>query len=109
MIDEQQLLRAILRSESAYDYSIKHKRFHQALRIYEANQTLYEFLCMYSLECGEEILDVVFDYIFHLEDWFAQFENLKMTNPGLEDIFVFEKLEHGISYPKEFKQLLKIY
>lgn len=109
MIDEQQLLRAIMRSESAYEYYIENKRYHQALRIYEANQTLYGFLCMYSLDCSEEILDVVFDYIFHLEDWFAQFKRLKKTNPGLEDAFVFEKLEHSISYPKEFKQFLKIY
>lgn len=109
MIEEQQLLRAIMRAESAYDYYIKNKRYHQALRIYRANQTVYDFLCMYSLDCNDQILDAVLDYIFHLDDWFAQFKNLKKTNPGLEHTFVFERLEYAISYPKEFKQLLKIY
>jgi hypothetical protein len=109
MIDEQQLLRAVLRTESAYEYYIKHKRYHQAIRIYQANRTLYDFLCMYSLDCNEEILDLVFDYIFHLEDWFAQFKRLKKTNPRLEDSFEFEKLENSISYPKDFKHFLKSY
>jgi len=106
---EKQLLRSIMRSESAYAYYLENKRYHQALRIFKANQTVYGFLCMYSLDCSEEILELVHDYIFHLEDWFAQFKRLKKTNPGLEDTFVFEQLENGITYPKDFKQFLKIY
>jgi len=107
MIKETEILRAIMRSESAYAYYIDQKRYHQALRIYRANKMLYNLLSMYSSNCSEELLQPVFDYIFHLEDWFEQFKSLKKSNPGLEDTFVFEKLEYGISYPKDFKQLIK--
>jgi len=105
---EKQLLRSIMRSESAYAYYLVNKRYHQALRIFEANQTVYGLLCVYSLECSEEIIDLVYDYIFHLEDWFAQFKHLEKSNPNLEDTFVFGKLEYGIAYPKDFKQFLNI-
>lgn len=104
---KQQLLRSILRSENAYAQYLENKRYHQALRIYKANQVIYHLLCGYSLDCNDEVLNSVLNYIFHLEDWFAQFEKLKKSNPNLEDPFVFEKLEHGIPYPKEFKSTLK--
>lgn len=104
---KQQLLRSILRSENAYAHYLENNRYYQALRIYKANQVIYDLLCGYSLNCNERELNLVLNYIFHLEDWFAQFEELKKSSPGLEDSFVFERLEHSLSYPKEFKQLLK--
>lgn len=104
---EKKLLRAILRTEAAYTSYVESKRFHQALRIFSANQYIYEVLCNYSLECPIEFLEEVFNYIFHLEDWFAQFESLMVSKPQLEDVFVFNNLQFGIHYPRNFKELLQ--
>lgn len=106
MTIKHQLYRAILRSEKAYEYYKKQRKYHQALRIYKANQEVYSFLEKLYLTCEEELLNIVFEYIFHLEDWFEQFNELRNKRPSLSEEFVFERLEFGISYPQKFKQYL---
>ena len=107
MCKEKELFRAILRSEKAYTYYKDRKRYHQALHIFKANEIVYEMLVAYSLTCEKKLLDPVFDYIFHLEDWFEQFLQLKASKPALEDSFIFSQLENNISYPKNFKDQIK--
>ena len=106
---ENRILRSIARSEKAYTYYMLNKRYNQALRIYKANIVIYELLQEYCLICPKEKIDLVFEYIFHLEDWFAQFNKLEKSNPDLNDSFTFDRLEYGISFPKDFKnQINKI-
>ncbi|NBC57066.1 MAG: hypothetical protein GVY05_02110 [Bacteroidetes bacterium] len=102
-----QLERAILRSEAAYALYISQKKYHQALHIYKANLRVYELLLEYAEFCSSSNLNLVFEYIFHLEDWFVQFKNQEKEVTSLEDLFVFSRLLNGIPYPKTFKQLLK--
>lgn len=102
MNKKQLLERAIKRSQSAYEIYLPEKKYHQALHIYKANQVVYQLLVAYSEDCEEILLRDIFQYIFHLEDWFAQFLALEASTPELEDTFIFEKLQFGISYPKEF-------
>ncbi|MFA5619188.1 MAG: hypothetical protein WDA08_02640 [Weeksellaceae bacterium] len=106
MIIKENLKRAILRSELAYEHYKSDKLYFQALRIFSANQEVYKNLVEYSQTCNEEELQDVFNYIFHLEDWFNQFEN-EMLHVELNEVFVFERLEKGIAYPNEFIKKLK--
>lgn len=105
---EEKLIIAIQRSESAYqNYKIE-KLYCQASRIFNANKEVYCLLQSYIYEEGIIEIESVFNFIFHLEDWFLQFEAIKDKNqPQLEDIFVFERLKVSFIYPKQFIHQLK--
>jgi len=103
---KNKIKRAIYRSEKAYKHYLECKKYFQALRIYEANQMVYELLNSYLYTCEEKDLDAVTDYIFHLEDWFNQF-NQENQNIKLNQEFIFKRLEGGIAFPKDFKNRLK--
>ncbi|WP_374449210.1 hypothetical protein [Cloacibacterium normanense] len=101
MNKKQLLIRAIKRSEAAYEIYVVRKKYHQALHIFRANEAIYQLLASYLEDCEEQELQTIFQYIFHLEDWFSQFSELQATSPKLEDTFVFNKLQDGIPYPKD--------
>lgn len=101
--------KAIGRSQKAYELYISEKKYFQALRIKYANTAIYELLEIYLYECTEDEIEWVQQYIFHLEDWFNQFEKLENDLPSLESEFVFQRLKDSPEYPKIFvnKILLK--
>lgn len=103
---KEKLLRAIYRSENAYLEYKKQQLFFQALRIYKANICVYRLLEDYLLECPNEQLKEVCNYIYHLEDWVTQFEQHKNEIQQPTDIFVFERWQEAIPFPKEFKKKL---
>src|SRR5690606_8973239 len=100
---------AIGRSQAAYNLYVPEKKYFQALRIKSANLNVYEILEVYLYECEENEKEAIQQYIFHLEDWFNQFEELERTGPELESEFVFERLKNSPEFPKTFvnKILLK--
>lgn len=102
---KEKLYRAILRSEHAYTSYLEHRQYVQALRIYKANQEVYTLLTEYLYSCEEQLIAEVIQYLFHLEDWFEQF-HAAQVGKKLEDLFVFQRLENGIAYPKGFKDYL---
>lgn len=103
---KDEILRAIIRSEKAYHYYSQDKKYFQALRIYYANQIIYELLNKYIYKCKEEHMDQVTEYLFHLEDWFAQFEKEMIEIDNLDQEFVFHRFENSIPFPKDFKKIL---
>lgn len=105
MNEKSKLYRAIIRSESAYALYLKHKRYIDALRIRNANDEVYTLLTDFQYTCSETMIKEVHDYLFHLEDWFAQFAFLEQTLvPDLETIFVFQRLDFSLPFPSTFKQ-----
>ena len=103
----EKLIRAIERSQNAYQLYLKEKKYYQALRIFAANEKVYELLNIYIYECDEEMLSDIIAYLFHLEDWFNQFLFLESQNPGLEDVFIFNRFNQSPSFPKNFFKALK--
>lgn len=102
---KNKLKRAIHRSERAYQAYLENKKYFQALRIYLANEVVYDLLNQFIFECEESELSLVEEYIFHLEDWFYQFEK-ESEQKDLEDEFVFDRLENSFSFPSQFKKVL---
>lgn len=103
---KNKLKRAMNRSENAYMLYIHEKKYFQALRIYQANKIVYELLNEYIFECNEIHLKLVYEYLYHLEDWFAQFENEKLSVEDLNQSFAFQSLEGSIRFPKDFKSTI---
>lgn len=104
---KEKLSRAMLRSELAYQHYLQNKRYFQALRIYKANESVYEALNEYLFSCHGDHVTEVINYIFHLEDWFNQFEQASNSySLQLEDEFIFERLEGSIPFPRGFIELL---
>lgn len=96
------LSRAIKRSEKAYSLYLEDNMFFKALRIYKSNLVIYGLLEEYAFECDEAYLDEVFNFIFHLEDWFESFHSAQSNNPALNDSFVFERLKNSPAFPSDF-------
>lgn len=90
----------IERSQIAYEFYKTDCKFFKALRIYRANKFIYNILQEIDLEQHQNL---IFDYIFHLDDWFNQFDEVKNNNnPKLKDVFKFERMEGMIPFPKNF-------
>jgi DNA polymerase III delta prime subunit len=104
---EHKISRSILRSTTAFELYKQDKMYYQALRIYKANKKIYKLLVQYSYSCEESILNDVHNYIFHLEDWFEQFQNFSSNSIQLEDVFVFDRLKNSIAFPSNFIHKLK--
>lgn len=100
---EEELMRAIRRSERAYALYVEKKLFFQALRIYKANRKVYALLEKFMFECEEQYLPEIFQYLFHLEDWFESFHAAQGIQPALDDLFVFKSLPGTPKYPSDFK------
>ncbi|MDT0556646.1 hypothetical protein [Patiriisocius hiemis] len=104
---KQKLEIAIERSEAAYELYIENKLFFQANRIYKANLVVYNLLNEYVFSCSKTIRPQVYNYIFHLEDWFGQFEYTKEQLKTKTDEFAFVKWNGAISFPISFLENLK--
>ena len=103
---EHKLVVAIERSQLAYSLYLTKKYYYQALRIHKANKEIYTLLTAYQYICSKATRESVFQYLFHLEDWFLQFEILKASNADATDIFVFERFQDSPSFPEKFVRLL---
>lgn len=99
---EKKIIRSMLRSTSAYNLYREDKMYYQALRIFSANKKTYKLLVQYSYDCDEAKLKEVHNYIFHLEDWFNQFNKHANNSIELEAEFVFERLKNSIPFPSDF-------
>lgn len=100
------LIRAIERSEYAFTLYSKDRLYYQALRILKANLKIYSLLQVFLYSCDQELVKDVYDYLFHLEDWFEQFKDLEKMNPTLEGLFVFQRLSASLPFPQNFKSLI---
>ncbi|PZD76620.1 hypothetical protein [Mesonia sp. K7] len=107
MTIKEKLQRTIRRSEIAYNAYKDQQLYYQALRIYQANKQLYNFLEAYLLECEVSDQDDVCEYLFHLEDWMNQFREHEEKNKNYTSVFVFERWKGAIPFPKEFVEKLK--
>ncbi len=99
---KEKIIRSIGRSTKAYDLYKNDKMYYQALRIFKANTKVYELLVQFSYSCDEAIVQEVYHFIFHLEDWFEQFNKFASNPTQLEDVFVFERLKNSIPFPSDF-------
>jgi hypothetical protein len=97
---------AIHRSQLAYGFYSNNKLYYNALKIYKANQEIYDLLNKYIYICDNEILDVILSYIFHLEDWFEQFKDLELKISKLDEQFVFIRFEDSPAFPKKILDLI---
>ena len=98
---ETELIRAILKMQLAYKFYLEDKMYFQAKRIYKSNTVIYDLLLKYLVVCDEDIFEDISNYIFHLDDWMLQFDDLEKTVTNLEQSFVFNRLEKSIPFPKE--------
>lgn len=108
MVNKQELRSAIYRSERAYQLYSQEKLFFQAIRIYKANEIIYNKLQEYQLFCPLEEQENVCNYIFHLEDWMVQFEYSKQKINNPNESFIFDRWYGAISFPKDFINNLTI-
>ncbi|AUC14173.1 hypothetical protein BTO06_02970 [Tenacibaculum sp. SZ-18] len=90
------------RSEFAYQEYLKNKKYYQAKRIYNANTELMAILKEFQFLCDNNIIEDLYRCIFHLEDWFLQFEKLESGIHNLDEDFVFTRLEYSFEFPSEF-------
>lgn len=102
---KQKLHRAINRSQAAYNLYIADKKYYQALRIKQANEKVYELLEAFLYECDEKEVEVIHQYLFHLEDWFNQFEALETTPVDLDSEFVFTRFAASPEFPKTLLEI----
>ncbi|MBX2827789.1 MAG: hypothetical protein KTR22_06480 [Flavobacteriaceae bacterium] len=102
MKNKEVLKRAILRSQEAYRIYVNAPSYLQALRIYNANEIIYDCLYEHYADPSNGEAEDLLTYIFHLEDWFHQFqEHEKENQPKLTDTFQFERHKDAIPFPKE--------
>jgi muramoyltetrapeptide carboxypeptidase LdcA involved in peptidoglycan recycling len=104
---EEKIIRAIVRSETAYQFYKIEKAYYQSKRIYTANLSIYNLLIEYSYVCDEDLITETLNYIFHLEDWFLQYKELEKSVTQLQQEFIFERFKNSPSFPKHFKSKLK--
>lgn len=98
------LINNIERSEEAYRVYKKGLTYHQALHIFYANKNVYKELnaLLNDYDIDKDLGQKIFDYLFHLEDWFLQFLNLEMEISCIEEEFRFPSLRYSIPYPSNF-------
>ena len=102
------LIQALERSELAYQLYLKDKMYFQAFRIYNSNILVYDILESMLLENNELDKKSIIKFLFHLDDWFSQFnEAVKSHSFALNDTFVFERVEGMFPFPKDFISELK--
>ena len=102
------LINNIRRSEAAYKIYCKCSNYHQALHIFHANKKVYDELSnlLEVSSITKELSSEIFNYLFHLEDWFLQFSLLEKEVVDIEGKFSFSPLKSAISYPSDFLEML---
>ena len=104
------LIKAIERSDLAYKLYLNDKKYFQAIRIYNSNKMIYTILESMLLEDNSLDNKKIIDFLFHLDDWFSQFnETVKSHSYSLKDTFVFERIEGMFPFPKDFISELNDY
>lgn len=102
------LIQLIERSELAYQLYIKDKKYFQAIRIFNSNKLIYNILESILLEDNDIDKKKIINFLFHLDDWFSQFnEAIESRSYLLNDTFVFERVEGMFPFPKDFISELK--
>jgi hypothetical protein len=102
------LIKVIERSEQAYEIYKNEQKYFQAIRIYNGNRLVYALLESLLLDDNDIDKKKIFNYLFHLDDWFSQFdEATRSRTVSLNDTFIFERLEGMFCFPKEFISELK--
>lgn len=102
MTFKEKIKRSIKRSEKAYELYLEDRVYFRALRIYNANKIVYLLLEEFIYQCEDVDLDQLFFYLFHLEDWFESFEYSRISEPALNDPFIFERLSGSPAFPVDF-------
>ena len=104
------LINNMQRAEVAYQKYKICPNYHHAKHIYHANKTIYEELNKLLSQPANFSYDIkqVIDYIFHLEDWFLQFEKLEGSIEDLEQEFIFMPFKSFISFPQNFKESIGV-
>lgn len=99
----------IKRSEIAYQVYSRNKNYHNALHIFHANEIIYDKLnnLLKEQDLSESFLELIINYLFHLEDWFLQFSILELEIVKPEQDFSFLPLEDNIPYPANFLEVIK--
>jgi len=101
MIDNNLIVwsNCIKRCQFVYDLYRSDQSYLCANRVFLANLKLYEASeVLYNNSDGFE--DLIF-LLIHLNDWFLQFEELKLSKPLFTDLFVFQRVNGASPYPKE--------
>ena len=98
------LINNIKRSEAAYKVYQQGLTYHQALHIFHANKKIYDELnCLLeNNNIDSNMSKKIFNYIFHLEDWFLQFSKSEEDVESIEDRFSFISLKYSVPYPASF-------
>lgn len=98
----------IKRSEIAYQLYCKNKNYHHALHIFYANEVIYDELSvLLEKETSDSLLELIVNYLFHLEDWFLQFSKLEQRVESPQQEFLFLPLEKNIPYPSKFLEAIE--
>lgn len=100
------LINNIQRAEVAYQKYKISPNYHHAKHIYHANKIIYEELNRLLSQPVNSSYDIrqIIEYLFHLEDWFLQFEELENSIEDLEQEFIFMRFKNFISFPQNFKK-----
>ena len=101
MIDNKLIVwsKCIKRCQLVYNLYRADQTYLCANRIFLANLKLYEASeALYNNSEGFE--DLIF-LLIHLDDWFLQFEELKLSKPLCVGLFVFQRVNGAVPYPKE--------
>lgn len=78
--------------KSDQSYLSANRIFFANLKLYAASEELYNN--------SDDFEDLIF-LLIHLDDWFLQFEELKLSKPLCTDLFVFQRVNGAASYPKK--------
>lgn len=93
----------IFRSQKAYKIYLSNKKYYNAKRIYNANLIIYKTLKkLLKYKFNESEIESITNYIFHLEVWFLQFEDLELKIKNIDDVFIFNPYEDHFPFPKDF-------
>lgn len=93
----------IYRSQKAYDIYKKNTSYYNAKLIYNANKNIYSHLLeLLEMKISNVELAEVVNYLFHLERWFLQFEELEKKTERIEDNFIFDPFPDHIPFPVNF-------
>jgi hypothetical protein len=91
-------------SQLAYeDYSLG-RTFFLAKRIYSVNKIIYNELWEY-VEHSNDNVKGISEYLFHLHDWFEQFDQAATKVKLPTDTFIFERWENSKSFSINFYKL----
>lgn len=102
------LIKAIERSEMAYQLYFNDKKYFKAIRIYHSNKLIYTILESLLLEDNNLDKEDIIKFLFHLDDWFSQFnDKVESRLVELNETFVFERIEGMFSFPKDFISEIK--